>query len=243
MRFQADQPNERWQTDITHWQLADGTPAEILNIIDDHSRLLTASAARLTYRAADVVTVFRAAAAAHGLPASMLSDNGAVFTGKPRGHGRVALEIDLAALRIASGTPAPTTRRPAAKSNGSTRHSRNGSPASPQPPPSPSSRPSSTPSPATTTTAPPPRPRPQNPRRRVRHPPQSRPSRADRRRPLPRPPRPRRHSGEITLRYNSRLHHIGVGRAHAGTPVLVLVADHDIRVIHREPANYCAPSP
>jgi transposase InsO family protein len=99
-RFQADQPNERWQLDITHWQLADGTSAEILNIIDDHSRLLTASTARLTFKAADVVTVFRAAAAAHGLPASMLSDNGAVFTGKPRGHGKVALEIELAALHI-----------------------------------------------------------------------------------------------------------------------------------------------
>ena len=78
VRFQAGQPNERWQPDITHWQLADGTPAEILNIIGDHSRLLTASAARLTYRAADVVTVFRAAAAAHGLPASMPSDIQAV---------------------------------------------------------------------------------------------------------------------------------------------------------------------
>ena len=86
--------------DITHWQLAGGAGAEILNIIDDHSRLAAASAARLTFKAADVVTVFRAAAAAHGLPASMLSDNGAVFTGRPRGHGRVALEIELAALRI-----------------------------------------------------------------------------------------------------------------------------------------------
>jgi transposase len=73
-RFRADQPNERWQLDITHWQLAGGTPAEILNIIDDHSRLLTASAARLTFKAADVVTVFRGAAASWGLPASTLTD-------------------------------------------------------------------------------------------------------------------------------------------------------------------------
>ena len=77
-RFEADQPNERWQLDITHWQLAGGAPAEILNIIDDHSRLLTASAARPTFKAADVVTVFRAAAASWGLPASMLSDIQAV---------------------------------------------------------------------------------------------------------------------------------------------------------------------
>jgi transposase len=42
IRFQADLPNEMWQTDITHWQLADETHVEIMNMIDDHSRLLLA---------------------------------------------------------------------------------------------------------------------------------------------------------------------------------------------------------
>src|ERR1700694_5032853 len=37
-RFQAELPNELWQADITHWPLAGGADAEILNIIDDHSR-------------------------------------------------------------------------------------------------------------------------------------------------------------------------------------------------------------
>ena len=45
-------------------------------------------------RAGDLVTVFRSAAASWGLRASVLSDNGAMFTGKPRGHGKVALEIE-----------------------------------------------------------------------------------------------------------------------------------------------------
>ena len=40
-------------------------------------------------------------------------------------------------------------------------------------------------------------------------------------------------SGVITLRHRSRLHHIGLGRKHAGTRVLVLVADLDVRVPHR----------
>jgi transposase InsO family protein len=44
--FCADQPNERWQADITHWRLADGTDISILNILDDHSRLCLASHAR-----------------------------------------------------------------------------------------------------------------------------------------------------------------------------------------------------
>jgi hypothetical protein len=39
------------------------------------------------------------------------------------------------------------------------------------------------------------------------------------------------HTGVITLRHNSRLHHIGLGRRHAGIRVLVLVADLDVRVL------------
>jgi transposase InsO family protein len=39
-RFAAAQPNESWQSDFTHWPLADGTDTEILNFLDDHSRYL-----------------------------------------------------------------------------------------------------------------------------------------------------------------------------------------------------------
>jgi hypothetical protein len=38
-------------------------------------------------------------------------------------------------------------------------------------------------------------------------------------------------SGRVTLRHNSRLHHIGLGNAHNGTAVLILVADRHVRVI------------
>ncbi|MCV2491906.1 hypothetical protein OF117_21380 [Geodermatophilus sp. YIM 151500] len=37
--------------------------------------------------------------------------------------------------------------------------------------------------------------------------------------------------GRFTLRHNSRLHHIGIGRRHAGTPVLLLVHDLHVRVL------------
>jgi hypothetical protein len=37
--------------------------------------------------------------------------------------------------------------------------------------------------------------------------------------------------GKLTLRHDSRLHHIGLGRRHAGTRVLLLVADLDVRVL------------
>jgi transposase len=38
-RFAADQPNECWQADLTHWALADSSEVEILNLLDDHARL------------------------------------------------------------------------------------------------------------------------------------------------------------------------------------------------------------
>ena len=38
-------------------------------------------------------------------------------------------------------------------------------------------------------------------------------------------------TGTVTLRYDSRLHHIGLGRAHKGRQVKLLIADRNIRVI------------
>src|SRR4051794_3742421 len=99
-RFQADLPNECWQADTTHWALAEGTDVEILNILDDHSRLLVASRTFETTKAADVVVTFHEAAETHGFPASMLTDNGAIFTAESR-HGRCAMENELARLGIA----------------------------------------------------------------------------------------------------------------------------------------------
>jgi transposase InsO family protein len=95
IRFAAEQPNERWQSDITHWPLVDGTDVEICNVLDDHSRLCIASTARPVFKAADVDHLFQRAAATWGNPASVLSDNGAVYTGRYRGQGRVALEVTL----------------------------------------------------------------------------------------------------------------------------------------------------
>jgi transposase InsO family protein len=98
--FCADQPNERWQADITHWQLADGSEVEILNILDDHSRLHIGGRARRITTGLDVVSSFRKAFAQWGIPAGVLTDNGAVFTAKQRGDGRVALEVELGLLGV-----------------------------------------------------------------------------------------------------------------------------------------------
>ena len=100
-------PNERWQADVTHWQLADGSPVEILNLLDDHSRLDLVSEARSSVTGLDVLTSFRKALRRHGIPTRVLTDNGAVFTGKPRRGGRVALEIecDLLGVRLDHSRP------------------------------------------------------------------------------------------------------------------------------------------
>jgi len=100
VRFQADLPNEMWQADITAWALADGEVAEILNLIDDHSRLHLGSYAYARVKAADVVESFHRVAELHGLPESFLSDNGAVFVGGYR-KGRVLLEYELQRLGVA----------------------------------------------------------------------------------------------------------------------------------------------
>ena len=39
-------------------------------------------------------------------------------------------------------------------------------------------------------------------------------------------------SGTLTLRHAGRLHHIGVGRTHARTPILMLINGLHIRIIH-----------
>ena len=93
--FCAEQPNERWQADITHWRLADGSEVEICNILDDHSRVNIAAKARRITLGSQVVDTFLAAFTRWGAPASVLTDNGAVFTAKQRGEGRVALEVQL----------------------------------------------------------------------------------------------------------------------------------------------------
>jgi transposase len=40
--------------------------------------------------------------------------------------------------------------------------------------------------------------------------------------------------GKLTLRHNSRLHHIGIGRRWAGTKILILARDLDLRIITQE---------
>ena len=97
-RFEADQPNECWQSDYTHWPLADGTDTEILNWLDDHSRLLLSITAHPRVTGDDVVNTFANLVNAYGPPASTLTDNGSVYTSRFTG-GKNAFEYLLTTLR------------------------------------------------------------------------------------------------------------------------------------------------
>ena len=233
VRFEAAQPNERWQTDITHWRLAGGREVEILNIIDDHSRLCLLSRALTVFKAGDVTATVLEAAARHGDPASMLSDNGAVFTGIPRGGGRVSLELALAARGIPFRHSRPYHPQTCGKVERFHQTLKKWLRHQPRARSVPAlqtqldtyrdyyndvrpHRALSRRTPATAFAA-----RPKAaPTGQLIDPGHYR-VRRDKIDP----------SGVITLRHDSRLHHIGIGRRHAGARVLVLTHDLDIRVL------------
>jgi transposase InsO family protein len=233
-RFEAEQPNQRWQADTTHWRLGDGTPVEILNLLDDHSRLALACVPRRAITGPDVVGAFGDAFVRWGIPASVLTDNGAVFTGRPRRGGRVALEIELGRLGVRFDHSRPNHPQTQGKVERFQQTEKKWLAAQP---------------PAKTTAG-----LQRQLTRFRRYYNEIRPHRAlDRRTPwdayTARPkatatgpyidPHCRvRHdrvdkTGTVTLRHDSRLHHIGLGRLHAGTRVTLLVDDLHIRVIDR----------
>lgn len=107
LRFEAAQPNETWQSDFTHWRLADGTDIEILNWLDDHSRYLLGCTAHHPVTGDDVVTTFLTTTDQHGVPASTLTDNGRVYTAR-FGGGRNAFEYLLPLLGVTQKNGSPS---------------------------------------------------------------------------------------------------------------------------------------
>ncbi|MGZ5385468.1 MAG: DDE-type integrase/transposase/recombinase, partial [Acidimicrobiia bacterium] len=104
IRFEARMPNETWQSDFTHYPLADGTDVEILSWLDDCTRYAVRVTAHHRITTPIVLAEFRHAIKTHGIPASTLTDNGMVFTvrlaGIGRQGGRNAFENELRRLHI-----------------------------------------------------------------------------------------------------------------------------------------------
>jgi transposase InsO family protein len=101
-RFEAALANECWQSDFTHSQLADGSEVEVLAWIDDCSRYVLRLTAHARVTGRIVVDEFRTAMREHGVPASTLTDNGMVFTTRFSGGrgGRNGFEAELHRLGI-----------------------------------------------------------------------------------------------------------------------------------------------
>jgi transposase InsO family protein len=242
IRFQAEQPNECWQADFTHYRLTrpDGRPgpdAEILCWIDDHSRYALSVTAHLRVTGPIVVHAFRDAVTRHGVPASTLTDNGMVFTTRlSGGRGRNGLEHDLHRLGVKqknSRPNHPTTCGKVERFQQTLKKWLRGQP----------TQPADIGQLQTLIDAFIDEYNHRRPHRSLPH--QTTPATAYQTRPKASPTshnstethdRLRRDridkAGKITLRYNGTLYSIGVGRTHTGTHVLVLVQDLNIRIIN-----------
>lgn len=100
-RFQYERPNDCWQIDSTHWELADETTVELIHIIDDHSRLCVAAVAVESCTSVAAWQAFTLAGSTWGLPARVLSDNGLAFNGSRRGI-TVTFEANVRAVGVAA---------------------------------------------------------------------------------------------------------------------------------------------
>jgi transposase InsO family protein len=236
LRFEADQPNECWQSDFTHYRLADSTDTEIVCWLDDHSRFVLHLAAHDRVTGPVVLASFRAAVAEHGAPASTLTDNGLVYTTRfSGGRGRNGFEHELRRLGITQKNGKPNHPQTQGKAERFQQTLKKW------------------------LTAQHPQPASlgqlqdlldtftqiynyQRPHRALPH--RATPATAYTARPKAAPGSPATSGhdrvradrvdadGKLTLRYGGKLYHIGVGRTHARTRVLMLVHDLHIRVIN-----------
>jgi transposase InsO family protein len=243
IRFAAEQPNQTWQSDFTHYRLTnpDGSPGadvEIITWLDDHSRYALHVSAHHRITARIVLDTFTETAAQHGYPASTLTDNGMVYTVRFAGGrgGRSMLEHELRRLGITQKNSRPNHPTTCGKVERFQQTLKNWLRAQPD-------------QPATLAelqalldrfrveynTL--------RPHRSLEH--RATPAAAYQARPKATPSSDRSQEthdrvrtdkidrvGTVTLRHNGRLHHIGVGRTHAGTYVRLLVHDLDITIIN-----------
>ena len=235
-RFEASMPNETWQSDFTHYRLTDGRDVEILTWLDDCTRYAIGVTAHQSVTAIIVRDQFLEATRTAGIPASTLTDNGMVFTTRFASRpGRNALENELRRLHVIQKNGRanhPTTQGKVERFQQTMKKWLRAQPVQPsnladlqtlvdtfideynhrRPH---RSLPHRTPPATLFETMPkalPGNSRDAETHTRIRH------DRVDT-------------SGVVTLRVAGRLHHIGCGRTHARTHVILLVHDLHVRVV------------
>ena len=244
IRFEAAMPNECWQSDFTHYPLTDANAfpkgVEIITWLDDCTRYALHVSAHRAITTPIVKATFRKAAGQHGIPASTLTDNGMVYTvrlaGIGRRGGRNGFEQQLRDWHVVqknSRPNHPTTCGKVERFQQTMKKWLRAQPAQPatlaelqalldrfadeynQHRPHRSLPHRATPA-ALYDTMPKAVPGPSrdpDTHDRVRH------DRVDK-------------SGTVTLRVHGQLRHIGIGRTHKGTHVILLVQDLDVRVVN-----------
>jgi len=232
LRFEADLPNECWQADITHWYLADSTRVEILDFLDDHARYLLDIRAATAFTGVTVTATLNDLILTYGPPMSTLTDNGLVFTTRlarfKGARGGFEKLLQLHGITQKNGRPGhPQTQGKIERFHQTLKRFLAA------------------------------RPRPENlaalttlltefqqwyntgrPHRALGR---RTPHEAYTALPKAAPTKDRTpewrsrtdkvdRNGKLSLRYAGALRHLGVGRAHAGTPVLMLIHDRDVTV-------------
>ena len=238
IRFEATMPNQTWQSDFTHYRLTTGVDVEIISWLDDCTRYALHASAHRAITTPIVTTTFRHTAAHHGIPASTLTDNGMVYTTRFAGGrgGRNAFEHQLRLWGVTQKNSRPNHPTTCGKVERFQQTMKNWLRAQPDQPSTleelqdlleqfrneynhhrphrslphratPGARyqalPKALPGPS----------RDHDTHDRVRH------DRVDK-------------SGTVTLRVHGQLRHIGIGRTHAGTHVILLTQDLHVRVIN-----------
>jgi transposase InsO family protein len=244
IRFQAAMPNECWQSDFTHYPLTDTATfpkgIEIITWLDDCTRYALHVSAHRAITTPIVKATFRKAAGQHGIPASTLTDNGMVYTVRLAsiGHrgGRNGFEQQLRDWHVVQKNSRPNHPTTCGKVERFQQTMKNWLRAQPTQPatiaalqtlldrfrreynqqrPHRSLPHRATPA-ALYDTMPKALPGPSrdaDTHDRIRH------DRVDK-------------SGSVTLRMAGKLRHIGIGRTHARTHVILLVQDLDVRIVN-----------
>ena len=245
VRFEAAMPNQTWQSDFTHYRLTrtDGRPGadvEVITWLDDCTRYALHISAHRAITTGIVTATFRDTAGQHGIPASTLTDNGMVYTvrlaGLGRRGGRNAFEQQLRHWHVAQKNSRPGHPTTCGKVERFQQTLKKWLRAQPDQPatltelqalldrfraqynhhrPHRSLPHRATPA-ALYDTMPKALPGPtrdNDTHERVRH------DRIDK-------------SGTVTLRAHGHLRHIGIGRTHNGTHVILLIQDLDVRVVN-----------
>jgi transposase InsO family protein len=245
IRFEAAMPNQTWQSDFTHYRLTrpdgrPGTDVEIITWLDDCTRYALHVTAHPRITTPIVKRTFRETADQHGIPASTLTDNGMVYTvrlaGIGRQGGRNGFEQQLRDWNVVQKNSRPNHPTTCGKAERFQQTMKKWLAAQPhQPTTIPelqalldrfrteynqhrphrslphratpaalyNQMPKALPTPS----------RDPDSHHRVRH------DRVDK-------------SGTVTLRVAGQLRHIGIGRTHTGTHVVLLVQDLNVRIVN-----------